>query len=106
MGSRRNFLAAALAVAAAPRAFAQQPVDWERLRKGGYVLLMRHAATTVAGVDPKGFRLGECRTQLNLSDDGRAQARRAGQRVAEEKVPVSRVYTSPWCRCRETGLLA
>ncbi|HSS28440.1 MAG TPA: histidine phosphatase family protein [Usitatibacter sp.] len=106
MGSRRDFLAAALAVAAAPRAFAQQSADWERLRKGGHVLLMRHAATTVAGVDPKGFRLGECKTQLNLSDDGRAQARRAGQRLAEEKVPVSRVYTSPWCRCRETGLLA
>jgi len=107
VGTRRDFLGAALAIAAAPRAFAATPApDWERLRKGGFVLLMRHAATTIAGVDPKGFRLGECKTQLNLSDDGRAQARRAGERIAEEKVPISRVYTSPWCRCRETGLLA
>ncbi|HEX3061639.1 MAG TPA: histidine phosphatase family protein [Usitatibacter sp.] len=67
---------------------------------------MRHAATTIAGADPKGFRLDDCRTQLNLSDEGRAQARRAGQRIADERVPISRVYTSPWCRCRETGLLA
>ena len=107
MGGRRQFLGAALALAAAPRAFAETPpANWERLRKGGFVLLMRHAATTIAGVDPKGFRLGECKTQLNLSDDGRAQARRAGERIAAEKVPISRVYTSPWCRCRETGLLA
>ena len=107
MGTRRHFLGAALAIAAAPRAFAAAPSpDWQRLRKGGFVLLMRHAATTIAGVDPKGFRLGECRTQLNLSDDGRAQARRAGERIAEQKVPIARVYTSPWCRCRETGLLA
>ena len=107
MGGRRQFLGAALALAAAPRAFAETPpANWERLRKGGFVLLMRHAATTIAGVDPKGFRLGECKTQLNLSDDGRAQARRAGERIAGEKVPISRVYTSPWCRCRETGLLA
>jgi broad specificity phosphatase PhoE len=67
---------------------------------------MRHAATTIAGADPKGFRLDDCRTQLNLSDEGRAQARRAGERIADEKVPISRVYTSPWCRCHETGLLA
>jgi len=107
VGGRRQFLGAALALAAAPRAFAETPpANWERLRKGGFVLLMRHAATTIAGVDPKGFRLGECKTQLNLSDDGRAQARRAGERIAAEKVPISRVYTSPWCRCRETGLLA
>lgn len=106
MRSRREFLGAALALAAAPRALAADAPDWGRLRKGGFVLLMRHAATTAAGADPRGFRLGECGTQLNLSDDGRAQARRAGQRIADEKVPISRVYTSPWCRCRETGLLA
>lgn len=104
--SRRRFLGAALAAAAAPRVFAQEAPRWEALRKGGFVLLMRHSATTAAGVDPKGFRLGDCRSQLNLSNDGRAQAQRAGQRIADQKVPVAHVYTSPWCRCHETGLLA
>lgn len=106
MRTRREFLGAALALAAAPRALAVEPPGWDLLRKGGLVFLMRHAATTVAGADPKGFRLGECKTQLNLSDEGRAQARRAGQLIADQKVPIARVYTSPWCRCRETGILA
>ena len=104
---RRDFLASALAAAIAPRAWAEEePPNWERLRKGGFVLLMRHSATTSAGADPKGFRLGECATQLNLSDEGRAQARGVGERIAAEKVPIAKVYTSPWCRCPETGILA
>jgi phosphohistidine phosphatase SixA len=106
---RREFLAGALAAALAPRSFAAEeaePPNWDRLRKGGMVLLMRHSATTLAGVDPKGFRMGECSTQLNLSDEGRAQATRVGERIRAEKVPIARVYTSPFCRCHETGILA
>ncbi|HST02198.1 MAG TPA: hypothetical protein VLJ84_11120, partial [Usitatibacter sp.] len=37
---------------------------------------------------------------------GRDEARRIGARFREERVRIERVYTSPWCRCRETGLLA
>lgn len=104
---RRDFLAGALAAAVAPRALGEaEGPNWERLRKGGFVLLMRHSATTYAGADPKGFRLDQCNTQLNLSDEGRAQARRVGERLAAEKVPIAKVYTSPWCRCHETGILA
>jgi broad specificity phosphatase PhoE len=104
---RREFLAGALAAAIAPRVLAEDEApNWERLRKGGFVFLMRHSATTMAGADPKGFRLDQCNTQLNLTDEGRAQARGVGARLDAEKVPIARVYTSPWCRCRETGLLA
>jgi len=56
--------------------------------------------------DPPGFRLDDCTTQRNLSEEGRAEARRVGARIARAKVPIARVYTSPWCRCRETAMLA
>ena len=67
---------------------------------------MRHAATEGAPGDPAGYRLDDCATQRNLSDAGRADAKRVGQRLAAEHVPIARVYTSPWCRCRETARLA
>jgi len=79
---------------------------WERLRKGGLVILMRHAAPEPGLGDPKGFRLDDCKTQRNLSDEGRADARRIGERFRAERVPIAQVYTSPWCRCRETAMLA
>ena len=104
--TRRAFL---LGVLAAPLARARAADDgraWAPLREGGHVILLRHAST-VAGVgDPPVFRLGDCSTQRNLSEAGREQARRLGARIRAERVPVAKVYTSPWCRCRETARLA
>jgi hypothetical protein len=48
------------------------------LRRGGVAVLLRHAATEPGIGDPPGFRLDDCSTQRNLSDEGRAQARRIG----------------------------
>jgi broad specificity phosphatase PhoE len=56
--------------------------------------------------DPAGFRIGDCATQRNLSEAGREEARRLGERLKRERVPIARVYTSPWCRCRDTATLA
>ena len=104
MPSRRGFVLGALAWAAGA-ASAEEP-QWERLRRGGLVLLMRHAATEPGLGDPAGFRLGDCATQRNLSAAGREDARRVGERLRRERVPVAAVLTSPWCRCRETAQLA
>lgn len=109
MTDRRQFLAGALAAALVPRVLAADPAkstpDWDRLRKGGFVLLMRHAATVAAGLDPRGFKLGDCASQLTLSDDGRADAIRIGERIKEERIPVSKVFSSPFCRCHDTAML-
>jgi broad specificity phosphatase PhoE len=104
--SRRDFVLAALGIAAMPAARAEEPAAWERLRKGGLVILMRHATTEPGLGDPPGLRLGDCATQRNLSEAGREEARRAGERFRVERVPIARVYSSPWCRCRETAMLA
>ena len=106
MGSRRAFLAGWAALAASPWVRADDNAAWNRLRKGGMVVLMRHTATEPGLGDPAGFRLDDCTTQRNLSDEGRAHARRIGERFRAERVQVAQVFTSPWCRCRETAMLA
>jgi len=101
---RRDLLLAALAsTAAGPWAWADEP--FERLRAGGLVILMRHAQTVPGTGDPPGFRLNDCATQRNLSEEGRDQARRIGEKLRAERVPVDRVLTSAWCRCRDTAEL-
>ena len=105
MITRRAFLAGAAALAARS-SWAAESDAWRRLREGKYVILVRHAATVPGLGDPPGFKLDDCSTQRNLSEEGRAQSRHLGERFRAERVPVARVYTSPWCRCRETALLA
>ena len=75
-----------------------------RLQAGRHVLLIRHAHAPGIG-DPPGFMLGRCETQRVLDEAGRRQAARIGQWLREQGVAQARVFTSPWCRCRETAEL-
>ena len=75
-------------------------------KAGGQVVLMRHAVTTPAVGDPDGMVLHDCRTQRNLSDEGRAHARQVGEAFRARGVPVAQLLSSPWCRCLETARLA
>jgi phosphohistidine phosphatase SixA len=76
------------------------------LRAGACALLLRHAQTTPGTGDPPGYRLGHCATQRNLSDEGRAQARRMGVWFAQHGLKARVVQSSAWCRCTETARLA
>jgi phosphohistidine phosphatase SixA len=93
-------LAAACGIAYADEAL------WAQLRAGGLVVFIRHADTDPGVGDPPGFRLDDCKTQRNLSAAGRAQARRLGAAFQRERVPVAQVFSSEWCRCRDTATLA
>jgi phosphohistidine phosphatase SixA len=107
MDTRRRALLLAGTAALLPASLARaEPALWPRLREGGCVLLVRHAATGPGLGDPPGYRLDDCATQRNLSEAGRAEARRLGAKLRAERVPIARVYTSPWCRCRDTATLA
>ena len=75
------------------------------LRAGGVVIAFRHALAP-GTFDPPGFRLGDCSTQRNLNDEGRAQARRIGAWFAQRSLRPARVLSSPWCRCVDTATLA
>ena len=75
------------------------------LRHGGAVAAFRH--TLAPGTfDPPGFKLGDCSSQRNLSDEGRAQARQLGAWFSASALRPSRLRSSPWCRCVDTAMLA
>lgn len=99
-------LALAALALMAPRPAVADDALWDLLRAGGQVVVMRHAATDRSLGDPPGFRLDDCSTQRNLSEEGRAQARRVGAALASGGVPIGRVLSSQWCRCLETARLA
>lgn len=84
-----------------PLAFAN---DWAALEAPGAFAIMRHAYAPGAS-DPSNFRLEDCATQRNLNDEGRAQARRIGAAFRERGIAFDAVYSSQWCRCRETAEL-
>jgi broad specificity phosphatase PhoE len=101
--ARAFVLLVALGLAGAPAA---NEALWAQLARGGLVILIRHTITTPGAGDPPGMRLDDCKTQRNLSEDGRAHARRVGAAWRERGVESQRVIASPWCRCLETARLA
>lgn len=103
--ARRRWLAAAGTALLAPALGRAAGADdfWALARAGGNALLLRHALTDPGVGDPPGFRLQDCRTQRNLSDEGRAQAVRLAARLRAEGVGLDRVLSSAWCRCRDTA---
>ena len=90
----------AAAVSAAPAASSSDLMA--ALAAGGHVAILRHAIAPGGG-DPPGFRIGDCATQRNLAEAGRQQASRIGNRLRVHGIERARVYSSQWCRTRETA---
>jgi phosphohistidine phosphatase SixA len=82
----------------------EQTAVWRALKSANHFVILRHAIAPGMG-DPPGFNLDDCRTQRNLSDEGRRQAELIGQRFRSQGYPKARVYSSQWCRCLETATL-
>jgi phosphohistidine phosphatase SixA len=76
-----------------------------RLRRGGYVVALRHAATDLTATDMTA-NLRDCSRQRNLNAEGRRQARLIGRAFRRLEIPVGRVLASPFCRTRDTARLA
>lgn len=77
---------------------------WAAMARGGHVVLLRHALAPGTG-DPPGFRLGECRTQRNLSAAGQRQAQAIGARFRANGAGEVEVLSSRWCRSLDTARL-
>ncbi len=77
---------------------------WDALKNGTAFVIMRHALAPGTG-DPGNFDVNDCTTQRNLSDRGRQQARETGELFQANGIAAADVFTSAWCRCRETAEL-
>ena len=75
------------------------------LKQGGKLIFIRHAYAPGGG-DPINFDINKCSTQRNLSDSGRNQASAIGSFFKNNNILVDKVYSSEWCRCKETALIA
>jgi phosphohistidine phosphatase SixA len=94
-------------LAAAPASAADDLIAL--LKQPGHIAFMRHAWAPFEGA-PRGQEisaetLGPCDTQRNLDAKGRADAARIGALFKASGVTFDAVYTSKWCRCRETAEL-
>ena len=75
------------------------------LKKGGNLIFIRHAYAPGGG-DPNNFNINDCKTQRNLSNTGREQAKKIGSFFKDNNIPIDKVYSSEWCRCKETASIA
>jgi broad specificity phosphatase PhoE len=99
------FAAAAIPARTQSQLYGKALVD--ALRQGGYNIYFRHAATdwsqddrvAVEGdwssCDPERMR--------QLSAEGRAVAQRIGEAIRRLSIPIARVFSSEYCRTRETA---
>jgi phosphohistidine phosphatase SixA len=81
----------------------------EIMKKPGHIAFMRHAWAPFEGA-PRGQEisaetLGPCETQRNIDARGRDDAARIGALFKARGLTFDAVYTSKWCRCRETAEL-
>ena len=103
MMKKTVFLLIAFLVAMPTSVFASTDEAWSALREGRAVLILRHALAPGTG-DPSNFDVTDCSTQRNLNDRGREQARAWQPFLAGHGIEEARVFTSQWCRCRDTAV--
>ncbi|MEY4013928.1 MAG: hypothetical protein RLZZ290_792, partial [Pseudomonadota bacterium] len=87
-----------------PSAIATAAIQ-DSLRRPGAILLIRHAQTVSGLGDPDDFRLGDCSTQRNLSEEGRVASRAWGDWLRQMGLVPTAVRSSQWCRCLDTARL-
>jgi len=75
------------------------------LKEGGKVIFIRHAYAPGGG-DPDNFDINDCDTQRNLDYSGKLQAKDIGNFFKKNEIPIHRVISSEWCRCKETAFLS
>ncbi len=80
----------------------------EDIKKGGYVVVIRHGRTNESAdtKDASPLDLSNCSGQLMLNEVGTRQAQAIGEAFKKAEVPVGKVIASTYCRAMETGRLA
>ena len=76
------------------------------LRKGGYVVVIRHASSPATLPTRQTADLGNVKLERQLDAAGREGAIALGRGLRELKIPVGEVFCSPAFRATETARLA
>lgn len=77
------------------------------LKKGGYILIMRHERTEIpARNDDYSKPATYCTAQRNLSVAGYAGAVETGKVLSVLNIPIGKVLASPMCRSMDTARMA
>jgi phosphohistidine phosphatase SixA len=77
------------------------------LKKGGYILIMRHERTEIpAASDDYSKPPTQCTAQRNLSVAGYAGAVETRKVLSVLEIPIGKVLSSPMCRAMDTARLA
>ena len=75
------------------------------LKKGEKIIFIRHAIAPGSG-DPKNFNLKNCDTQRNLDNKGIEQSKKIGLFFSKNNIPIDKILSSEWCRCKDTAKYA
>jgi phosphohistidine phosphatase SixA len=103
---KATLIALALVAAAAARAEPPSPAELlPELRKGGYVLFLRHPQTNPDQADTDPLNLDNVKAQRQLSDEGRKEAKALGEAFRALKIPVGKVLSSKFYRAQEAAKL-
>ncbi len=73
-----------------------------RLQSEGNIIFIRHALAPGNG-DPDNFDLKDCKTQRNLNERGINQSIKIGEFFTKNNIPIDKVLSSEWCRCKDTA---
>jgi phosphohistidine phosphatase SixA len=104
--SRFRFLLFFIALVPAIAFSRAAQADWiDDVRRGGYVIVIRHGATFSNQADTDPLNIANVAAQRQLNDQGRAQAKAMGEAMRALKIPVGTVVTSMFQRAVDTGTL-
>ncbi len=76
------------------------------LKKGGYVIYFRHFETGQDYADQVTADVDNCWTQRRVNAQGFRDAQRIGKFLYDQKIGISRVVASPFCRTWQSADLA
>ena len=77
----------------------------EILKKNNNIIFIRHSLAPGSG-DPENINLKDCKTQRNLNSEGIKQSKKIGNFFEKNDIKVEHVFSSEWCRCKDTAFHA
>ncbi len=98
----KTLIAALLFTAAAQAQTLQGDALVQALRKGGYVIVMRHTSSPREVPDKATANPDNTKPERQLDAEGRTTATAMGKALRDLKIPVGEVFTSPTYRALET----